>query len=325
MSSSNGLQLQSILNSNNSPDRFSSASAASGAPGSARYSHQDLALAPLKRSPTNINDPQTSVDAKIGLFIEYKRSSNDSLFPSAYEDLPKITARSKLQRVTRNFDSISTCMNPPNPLFTVALFGLHSLLDFLDLSQHSLWTQRNIKGKPPLVVALESLPTASSGLNKFFDLLRHCPASAINSTTSSGKSLLHIACERNAFQVASRIVEYNVDLNARDETGTTVIFAAIQHCNVDLVQLLQRHGARLDTQNAAEATHLWLEISRRFMDSNREDCEKMVKMLKCLAETNLEFLRDYTVSGYNLIHVAANYNSVTLLKFLLTTGVNVDG
>ncbi|KAI9662096.1 MAG: hypothetical protein M1831_002792 [Alyxoria varia] len=80
--SSNGLQLQTILNSDDSPNRFSSASAASaGTPASARLSSQ--ANVPHMGQPHDGNqnanhDPRASIDANNTFFIDSRRSSIDS-------------------------------------------------------------------------------------------------------------------------------------------------------------------------------------------------------------------------------------------------------
>lgn len=80
VSSNNGLQLQTILNSDDSPNRFSSASATSaGTPASARIpSSHGHALPALNRAYTNDNNPRASIDANNTFFIDSRRSSVDS-------------------------------------------------------------------------------------------------------------------------------------------------------------------------------------------------------------------------------------------------------
>lgn len=80
VSSNNGLQLQTILNSDDSSNRFSSASATSaGTPASARMSNNHSHPLPaLNRSYTNDNNPRASIDANSTFFIDSRRSSIDS-------------------------------------------------------------------------------------------------------------------------------------------------------------------------------------------------------------------------------------------------------
>lgn len=79
ISGSNNLQLKTILNSDDTPHRFSSASAASGsAPASTRYSHPSHPLPALNRSLTNDQNPRASIDANNTFFIDSRRSSIDS-------------------------------------------------------------------------------------------------------------------------------------------------------------------------------------------------------------------------------------------------------
>ena len=95
ISTSNGLQLQTILNAEDSPHRFSSTSAAStGTPASTRISHQSHPLPSLNRTITSDANPRASIDQNNTFFIDSRRSSIDS-------------------RNNVNFDSLN--INPASP------------------------------------------------------------------------------------------------------------------------------------------------------------------------------------------------------------------
>ncbi|KAL9056585.1 MAG: hypothetical protein Q9162_002868 [Coniocarpon cinnabarinum] len=161
MSSNHGLQLQTILNSDDSPHRFSSTSAASGnTPASARMSHQSHPLPALNRSITNDHNPRASIDANNTFFIDSRRSSIDS-------------------RSNVNFDSLN--INPASPYDTHNPSHRASEASLASSFQHQAPTSNPIPPPPPKsATAGPSGPTPRRPLTSGGAAPRRAPAIAPN-------------------------------------------------------------------------------------------------------------------------------------------------
>ena len=220
---------------------------------------------------------------------------------------------------------VSTHSDPCNVLFAIARWGLVSLLDHIDSTDAFHWSQCNLKGQPPLVVALQNQTEG------FSHLLKHCPAAALHSTTISRKSPLHIACELGDVEAVQELLDRGADPNAVDDAGLPPLHTAIERFRVQLVgdtwqigELLVKHGARIDQDTSFNAEAVWVAVAGRCRD--RSMSEHTVAMLETLlTEPSITtLLIHFTFRGYNLIHVAVLYRNDRVAQLLAQHGANVD-
>jgi hypothetical protein len=76
----------------------------------------------------------------------------------------------------------------------------------------------------------------------------------INTKTKSGKTLLHLACLLDLYDVAEATLNYHIDCNAQDINGNTALHIACQGNKVSLISLLFKSSARFDIRNNENKT-----------------------------------------------------------------------
>lgn len=217
-------------------------------------------------------------------------------------------------------DLASVHTEPPNSLFVVAKRGIWSLMDHLKLSDDFQWSQRNILGQTPLIAAMHA------SVEVFSHMIDRCPIEAIHATTASQKTPLHIACEMNNLGMGRKILSRGGNSNALDQTKRTPLYSAIQQCNVGMVEMLIQHDAVLQPHHETDVVAIWLAIAGRFLSYKNTDHVRMLDITNRLSEdpVAVEFLANFTVHGYTLLHVAATYNNLHLAKFLMRIGADVN-
>jgi len=51
-------------------------------------------------------------------------------------------------------------------------------------------------------------------------------------------SVLHLACERGCVDVVELLIQYNADVNMKDNHGNTPLMEACKHGHLDIVKIL---------------------------------------------------------------------------------------
>lgn len=215
---------------------------------------------------------------------------------------------------------ISVHCSPANPIFAIAAWNISHLLDSVDLDDTELWSQRNIRGQTLLAVALHNRHQTDA----FAYLLPKCPQEALHATTTSGKNLLHIACEIDDFDAGRRILALGMDPNVEDGADLTPLYLAISNSNYLLVEMLIDYGAGLENVSDNGLTRIWLTIAGKVMTGIPEDSFRTIKIVELFTIIAPSFLTTYAVHGFNLLHVASTYDNVELATLLIKTGANVN-
>jgi ankyrin repeat protein len=84
-----------------------------------------------------------------------------------------------------------------------------------------------------------------------------------NARDADGWTPLHLASQRRDLRIAWLLVHHGADVNAQDDDGNSVLWRAVLGCGgrTEVVELLRRHGARVDLPNALGITAA--EVARR--------------------------------------------------------------
>lgn len=90
------------------------------------------------------------------------------------------------------------------------------------------------------------------------------PALAINHTTSSGQTLLHLAVFLNFPSIVKFLLNHGIDFDARDKNGYTALHFAALKKSLKCARLLVEAGAALDIVNALGKTPAEIAPSRFF-------------------------------------------------------------
>lgn len=209
--------------------------------------------------------------------------------------------------------------DPPNPLFAIAVWNVLYLLDIVETGEAHNWTQRNVLGQTPLVLALQR-----GSRRTFKTLCKVCPIEAFNARTSSGKTLLHVACEQQNLNAAKLILSQPFScINARDNSCLSALAIAVQSGNIKMISLLINHDARFSGKNQSELISVWIAVASCFMQESAEDQHIMLEILMVIIQIAPKLLT-MSVHGFNLLHVAATYDNVELAHVLLRAGANVN-
>lgn len=227
----------------------------------------------------------------------------------------------------------SVFAQPSNALFAVAVWDLECLFEQFAWTDASKWCQHNLLGQTPLVVALLRWPNGIA----FARMLTECPHSAINARISSRKTALHIACEKDDYDAVAAIIYFGGDVRLRDSRGLTPLYAAISNCNVSITGMLIQSGAGLQHCGEAELNQIWLALAGRIMpdrDDSIPNTQRVLDILQLLCmseppfgrftERGSTFLSDFTVHGFNFLHVAASYENVELAEYVLSAGADAQ-
>jgi len=163
----------------------------------------------------------------------------------------------------------------------------------------------------------------------------------------NGYTLLHIAAEKNAKEVAELILSrgVGVDINAMTTVGVTPVHAAVSEGHLETIQVLARHGADLSLRaedgssalvsagcsGKLDAAFAILEHNVDVNESNLEGetllhyavldgKEELVrKLLQLSADTSISSRR-----GGTALHLAAHRGREDVVRFLLDAGAGVE-
>ncbi len=131
------------------------------------------------------------------------------------------------------------------PLYYAALYGFHDLVKHL-ITKHP--QDVNADGghyMRPLVAAL------AGGHFQTADLLRHNGANPDVQGLHGKRTPLHSAADHQKFEVVQKLIEYDADTHAEDETGWTPLHWASQGLyfkDGSALRLLLEHGANIDAR-----------------------------------------------------------------------------
>lgn len=162
-----------------------------------------------------------------------------------------------------------------------------------------------------------------------------------DSVNHDGLTALHQCCIDASELIMNLLLEYGANVDARDTERWTPLHAACTCGHLNLVKILVEHGADLLAVNGDgnmpfdicedEATLDYIEsqmikrgVTQEMIDLTRASSEiQMLSSLEELASSdgNLNYADD---NGVTQLHIAATNNYLSVVKFLLKHGANVN-
>lgn len=175
--------------------------------------------------------------------------------------------------------------------------------------------ETNLQGTTPLHVA------AMKGFIDLMKLLLYYGADP-TSETSEGDNLLHLALIEGRTEIVRFILEsdlsYKFFLNAENGRGSTPLSIACEKRNVEAVELLLKAGADAGRCNKHgrcalhyAAGHGDLKIGKLLVKSLRHHQRE-------------EFINRPTKEGWTSLHMAAEFQHVEFVRWLLSNGADVS-
>lgn len=158
---------------------------------------------------------------------------------------------------------------------------------------------------------------------------------------SSGNTALHMACRHGHFDIVVYLLENGTNVDALNNQLNTPFFLATENLHKDICQLLIEWGTDVNKRNRSSKTAF--ELMRHyelktFLEKKAKEWSLLVpKMIsgdvECLAEviaahhrkeTIMASLKSRCVSGSTLLHTAAFFGSIPVIKTLFAEGLNVN-
>ncbi|RYP54544.1 hypothetical protein DL769_010335 [Monosporascus sp. CRB-8-3] len=121
-------------------------------------------------------------------------------------------------------------------------------------SDHSYFSTSMVDVKSPVPETASYIPdTPSSEKRSPYDT---------NAAESCGRSVLHMAVERENLSIASLVIEQGVPVNVRDDRGRSALHLAAENGSYPIAELLVRSGADVDQTDFSGQTPL--HVASRF-------------------------------------------------------------
>ncbi|XP_048588484.1 uncharacterized protein LOC116619849 isoform X3 [Nematostella vectensis] len=170
----------------------------------------------------------------------------------------------------------------------------------------------------------------------------HSDKSFVNSREhSSGNTALHMACRHGHFDIVEHLLENGAEVDSLNNQLNTPFFLATESLHKDIGQLLIEWGTDVKRRNRNSKTafdlmrHYELKI---FWEAKSQQWAELVPRLisgdlNALAdviaahhrrETVMASLKSRCVSGSTLLHTAAFFGAIHIIKLLLEAGANID-
>ena len=141
---------------------------------------------------------------------------------------------------------------PPDgtPLHYAALWGLHSIVEFL-IIEHSqdVHTRRSADNETPLHLASKRGHVKSVSL-----LIQH--GADMSAQNQSGMTPLHLASREGQVEVTRMLIERGADVTAQNNDEETPLHLASSHGQLEVIDMLIEHGADVKAQRKHGETPL---------------------------------------------------------------------
>ncbi|XP_044752110.1 ankyrin-1-like [Coccinella septempunctata] len=143
--------------------------------------------------------------------------------------------------------------------------------------------------------------------NEMINLLLRLGAT-VDSRDQEGQTPLHYACMRGITKMVSTLLEAKSDINALDYEGQSTLMLATSCNHYEVVELLLRNKVRVN-----------YEDDRGFTALKKAVFVKNAKITKALVENGARICE-----SLNLLHHAAKYDQIDIVKSLLDGGARLE-
>lgn len=128
----------------------------------------------------------------------------------------------------------------------------------------------------------------------------------INTQTSGGKTLLHIALKLNNIKLFNLFIRSGVNVNIANENGETPLHRAVIEKKMDFIKSLINNGCDIDIGAEQEQTPLHLAVITGNLD-----------IVKYLVDRGADILMQDEINNYP-IDYAIDEGDVNMIKYFLT-------
>ena len=198
--------------------------------------------------------------------------------------------------------------SPASPLYYAALCGFHSLVEYLVVKYPQHVNASGGYYVTPLVAAMAK---------KHFQTARLlCQNGADPNVRSNGeRTPLHSAVYLGDVEAVQKLIEYDADVDSRDQDGNTPLFLASEGLSLKdpyVLRLLLAHGADVDARGYYGWTPLHQTLGRGSV---------VIASLLLEYGANVELKSS---SGDTPLHNASRYGYLEATRLLLEHGANID-
>ena len=274
----------------------------------------------------------------------------DKPYFAAWLELHNIdVALSQIEKPTSLYWFAVTPTSDATPLYYASLCGFQNLVEHLAVKHSGHVNTMGGFYVTPLVAALAGRHFQTA---KFL----HHNGAHLDVRGKEGDTLLHSPAWCGDLEMVQVLLEYKVDVNARNDGGSTPLHdASYDACKViihneagslpDTIQLLLEHGADVNMRALDNSTPLHnamryarVEVVRMLLEHGAnvgaKDNQGQTPLHKAAEHRRVEIVRMLLEHGANTdakdnvcrtpLHKAAKYGGVEIVRMLLEHGANTD-
>ncbi|KAJ9587146.1 hypothetical protein L9F63_019334, partial [Diploptera punctata] len=136
----------------------------------------------------------------------------------------------------------------------------------------------------------------------------------INDTNKKNQTVAHLAVHHEKCEVFKYLVDNGADLRLCDNEGNTLLHSAAKHGSIDTIKYLLDSGMNVNDTNRKMQTAAYLACYH-------DKCE----VFKYLVDNGADLRLCDDNNGNTLLHYAAMCGSIDIIKYLLDSGMNING
>ncbi|KAF8771011.1 Serine/threonine-protein phosphatase 6 like protein [Argiope bruennichi] len=198
--------------------------------------------------------------------------------------------------------------NDGYPLFFAFYNGFHDLVEIFLLNENFEINKKIFTDITPLHIA------AKLGHRIIVETLINKKNADVNAVTAIDNATpLHWAASEGAIEVVKILLKKKAKINARSVDGYTPLHLAVYSGHITVVKLLIESGANVNIADYKNRTAIELAVAHGKLE--------IVKMLSELKRINIH---DKANDGLSLLHIAAQFGRLDIMKYLIEKGIDIS-